>query len=280
MNISMLLLALASLALFTQASGVVRPDPPNNCSDCAEWNKPHDAFRVFGNTYYVGTGGLSSVLIESKEGLILIDGGLPQTAPLIDQGIRKLGFRTADIRLILNSHAHYDHAGGIAAIQRATGASVAAGPAGARALAQGGPTTDDPQYGFGVEANAYPKVANTRAVKDGEVLRVGELAVTAHLTPGHTPGGATWSWRSCEGATCKDIVYADSLTAVAAPNFRYSEDPKRVAAFRHSIAKVAALPCDILFTSHPAFNEQRSCRSYAANAEKALEKRLAEEKKD
>ena len=120
------------------------------------WNAAHEPFRVFGNTYYVGVAGLSSVLVASDQGLILLDGGLPQSAPLIDASIRKLGFRTEDVRLILNSHTHYDHAGGIAALQRVSGAIVAASASGARAIESGGPPADDPQYAFGKEANRFP----------------------------------------------------------------------------------------------------------------------------
>jgi metallo-beta-lactamase class B len=270
---------LTALVLLGQASSPVRPDPPIPCADCADWNAARQPYRVFGNTYYVGVKGLSAVLIASDRGLILIDAALPQSAPLVDENIRKVGFRTADIRLILNSHAHYDHAGGIAALQRASGAVVAASAAGARAIELGGPTADDPQYGLG---GKFPAVAKVRAVADGQVVRVGDLAVTAHLTPGHTPGATTWSWRSCEGTRCKDVVYADSLNAVSAPAFRFTGDGKHpgiVEEFRRSIAKVAALPCDVLLTVHPAFAEGQTCRTYAAGAAKRLDARIAQERK-
>jgi len=96
---------------------------------------------------------------------------------------RKLGFRTEDLRLIVNSHAHYDHAGGIAALQRASGAIVAASASGARAIESGGPTADDPQYAFGKDANGFPSAKGVQVVTDGETLSVGNLSVTAHLTP-------------------------------------------------------------------------------------------------
>ena len=203
------------------------------------------------------------------------------SAPLIDANIRKLGFRTGAIRLILNSHAHYDHAGGIAALQRASGAIVAASPDGARALERGEPVPEDPQAAFGA-SNRFPAVHNVRVVKDGEVLRVGAIEVTAHLTPGHTPGSTTWSWQACEGPRCRQVVYADSLNAVSAPGFRFSGDrthPDLVPSFRRSIDKVAALPCDILLTVHPAFAKENTCRTYAQNAMKRLEQRVAEERK-
>ena len=94
-------------------------------------------------------------------------------------------------------------------------------------------------------------------VQDGEIVRLGELAITAHLTPGHTPGSTTWSWRSCEGERCLDVVYADSLNAVSLPGFRFTGDatrPSLVPSFERSIDVVAALPCDILLAVHPGFS--------------------------
>jgi metallo-beta-lactamase class B len=179
-----LLVPIATAARRTE----LKADPPKACEFCAAWNVAQEPFRVFGNTYYVGVAGLSSVLIASDKGLILLDGGLPQSAPLIDASICKLGLRTENVRLIVNSHAHYDHCGGIAALQRASGAIVAASASGARAIESGKPTADDPQYAFGNDANGFPPVKHVNVVADGEALRVGDLAITAHLTPGHTPG--------------------------------------------------------------------------------------------
>lgn len=272
-------LALSLLVTSGQTSSTLQPDPPIDCESCAEWNAPREPYKVFGNTYYVGVAGLSAVVIASPSGLILLDGGLPQSAPVIDANIRRLGFRTGDIKLIVNSHAHYDHAGGIAALQRASGAEVAMSAKGAAALERGQPTPDDPQYVEG--SNRFPAVRNVRAVREGEVLRVGDLAITAHLTPGHTPGGTSWSWRSCEGSTCRNIVYADSLTPVSNPGFKFTGDAKTpaiAAEFRSSIEKVGALPCDVLISTHPAAAEGKSCRTYAEVAMKNLEKRIAEER--
>ena len=295
MTLRVLVIALAAVASFGQGRSSVVSDPAIACGQCEAWNAPQGPFRVFGDTYYVGTAGLSAVLITSDNGLILLDGALPQSARLIDQNIRAMGFRTEDLRLIVNSHAHFDHAGAIAALQRASGAVVAASPAGARALEQGQPVSDDPQAG----SSAFPPAKRVRVVTDGEVLRVGTLAITAHLTPGHTPGSTTWTWRSCEGSRCLNIVYADSLNAVSSPGFRFTGDvthPSRIESFRKSIAKVAALPCDILLTVHqefasmskklalraqqPATNpfiDANACRAYAATASKSLDRRIAEE---
>ena len=272
-----------------------KSDPPKMCSACPGWNAPVDPFRVFGNTYYVGTQGLSSVLITSENGHILLDGALPESAERIDANIRKLHFDLKDVKLIVNSHAHYDHAGGIHALQAASGAAVAASASGASALGRGENTTDDPQFGFGHDSNEFPRVGRVRVVRDGDVLRVGALAITAHLTAGHTPGSTTWTWKSCEESRCLDIVYVDSLNAVSAPAFKYSNDRPRVAAFRKSIATVAALPCDVMISVHPEFSklfeklarraaghadamtDPRSCHDYAQSMSDLLDRRLAQE---
>jgi metallo-beta-lactamase class B len=224
---------------------------------------------------------------------------LPQSAPLIAANIERVGFRVQDIKLILNSHTHYDHAGGIAALVRASGAQVAASPASKLALERGGPMEDDPQFAFGPAANNYPPVANVREIKDGETLRVGPLAVTAHFTPGHTPGGTSWTWRACEKQRCLDIVYSDSFTAVSAEGFRFSGDEvhgSRVDSFLHSIEVVANLPCDVLLAPHPVtydldaklerwkqdpkvnpLVDPGGCKAYAATARANLAKRITEE---
>jgi metallo-beta-lactamase class B len=269
-----------------------KSDPPIMCGNCPSWNEPIDPFRIFGNTYYVGTSRLSSVLVTSDRGHVLLDGGLPQSAEQIDNHIRRLGFRLEDVRLIVNSHAHFDHAGGIHALQHVSRATVAASASGALALKQGEPTSDDPQYGFHVE---FPRVPKVRTVRDGETLRVGTLAITARLTPGHTPGSTTWTWTSCEGSRCLHVVYADSLNAVVGPDFKYSTDPARVAAFRASIAAVGALPCDVIVSVHPdftdvagklgrrasgetdAFVNPQGCREYAESNARVLERQLAAE---
>ena len=135
---------------------------------------------------------------------MLIDGGLTQSAPGIAANIEKLGFRLEDVKLIVNSHTHYDHAGGIAALQRASGAQVAASPAAKRALEGGGPTEDDPQFGFGPRAQQLPgSCQRPRHHADGETLRVGDIAITVHFTPGHTPGGTSWTWSPAMATTAR-----------------------------------------------------------------------------
>ncbi|MDE2087491.1 MAG: subclass B3 metallo-beta-lactamase, partial [Xanthomonadaceae bacterium] len=245
-------------------------------------------------TWYVGPHGLTSLLVDTGHGLALFDGDLPESAPLIEAHIRALGFRLRDVKWILNSHPHADHAGGIAALQAASGAQVLSSAAGARELALGGADRSDPQFG---SIPDYPPVKQARVVRDGETVRLGNLAVTAHYTPGHTAGSTSWTWTSCEGRRCLRIAYADSLSAVSAPGYRFLDHPAYVAGFRRALATVAALPCDILLTPHPDASgfwekvarrkshadvapviDPQACRDYAADAGKDLDARLAKER--
>jgi metallo-beta-lactamase class B len=230
------------------ASGRQAPPP---CQACAEWNQPQTPFHIFANTYYVGPRGLSVILVTSDQGHVLIDAALPESAAAIASSVRALGFKVEDIRLILNSHVHFDHAGGMAELQRMSGATVMATPWSASVLTSGVVPRSDPQFGL---APPIARVQKIGMVVDGETLRVGSLAVTAHETPGHTPGGTSWTWRSCEGAVCVDFVYADSLTAVSADGFLFTnsrEYPHAVADFERSFRTLETVACGILLTPHP-----------------------------
>ena len=177
------------------APATLVPDPPANCTSCAEWNAPRKPFKVYGNTYFVGPAGVSAVLITSPQGHILIDGALQESVTHIDANIRALGFKTTDSKLILTSHGHYDHVGGVHALQRYTGATVIASVDTARALALGAPVPEDPQAPR-LPVDYFPKVERVRTVKDGETVRVGPVGMTANAVPGHTPGATTWTWQS------------------------------------------------------------------------------------
>jgi metallo-beta-lactamase class B len=290
------------LALLTATQCVAAAEAAAFVIDSAttqKWNRPHAAQKIYGNTYYVGTEGLSSILIKTDAGLFLLDGDLVQSAPLIEANLASLGLDVKRIKYIANSHAHFDHAGGIAGLQRDSSATVLASPSGAKALREGHAVTDDPQFGYSDLAK-FPPVSNVRTVRDGETIELGNTKITAHFTPGHTPGSTTWTWQSCEAGQCLDIVYADSLNSISAPGFRYTatQDHADVSErFRTSIRTVAALPCDIMLTVHPdasgmleklarlesalapnPFIDKTTCVNYAASAGKMLEKRIADEK--
>lgn len=223
-----------------------------NCSSCAEWNRPQTPFRIFGNTYYVGPHGLSSILIVSKAGNILIDGALPESAGQIVANIRSLGFRIEDVKIIVNSHVHFDHAGGIAELQRVSGARVYASPWSAAVMKRGAVPRDDPQYGT---ISAIVPVRKVTELHDGETLKVGSILLTAHFTPGHTSGGTSWTWESCEANVCYAMVYADSLTPISAPGFYFSKHAQLMQGFEKSFTFLETTPCDILITPHPEASE-------------------------
>lgn len=270
---------------------LTRSYPPDDCPSCAEWDEPQKPFRIHGQTYYVGTRGLAALLITSPDGHVLIDGGLPSSAPLILDNVRTLGFAPGDIRLILNSHPHFDHAGGIAGLQRASGARVAASEPSAPVLERGASLVGDPQHG---ELLDFPAVSKVARFADGDTLRVGSIAVTAHLTPGHAPGGTSWTWRSCDPAGCLDVVYADSQTPISADGFRFSDSrdyPDAVADFERGLSTLETIRCDILITPHPGASslwervergrlvDAEACDRYAATGRRQLERRLEAERR-
>lgn len=266
------------------------------CANCTPLSKAQPPFRIFGNTYYVGTHSLSSVLITSPAGHVLIDGDLPESAGLIAGNIRLLGFRMEDVKLIVNSHVHFDHAGGIADLQRQSGARVVASEWSAEVLSKGGVGKGDPQYGT---LQPIAAVKNVSTFRDGESLHVGEITITPHLTAGHTPGGTSWTWKTCEGSVCYNMVYADSLNPISAPGFRFTksrEYPQAIEDFEKSFAFLEATPCDVLITAHPEvsgfwdrlalrekgvkpdpFIDSGACRKLAESAREKLRQRLADE---
>ena len=137
------------------------------------------------------------MLIDTGAGIVLLDGGLPQSAELIANNIRELGFDPADIRFIGISHVHYDHVGGVAALQRISGADVIASHEGAKPLRIGALLRDDPQFGGGLNGQTFPAVDDVIAMHDGTHFEIGDVVFTLVYTPGHTTGGTCWTWQSC-----------------------------------------------------------------------------------
>ena len=265
----------------------------HSCANDPTWTAAQTPFRIYGNTWFVGPRGLGVFLITAPTGDVLIDGGVPQDAKLIEGNIWTLGIKLRDIKWILNSHAHCDHAGGIAQLARDTGAQVIAGAADTALLARGG--HDDPEYG---DRFLFPPVHVTRKVTDGERLRLGDLVLTVHSTPGHTKGNTTWTWTSCDGKRCLHMVDVGSLSA---PDFKLignAKYPDAVNDFRYSFAMVAALPCDIALAPHPemvdfwervakrkqgdanVLIDSTLCRAYASDSRNSFETQLAKERAD
>lgn len=279
----------AAMADDAIAAGNAGATDAKACAADAGWDAPSPPYRLHGDTWYVGTCGITALLVTSPQGHILLDGGTAQGAGLIEDNIRAAGFRIEDVRWIVGTHEHFDHAGGIAALQAASGATVGAREPAARVLERGGSDRSDPQY---AQLDPMAPVAGVRRIGDGEVLALGPLRLTAHATPGHAPGGTSWTWRSCEGDACLDIAYVDSLSALSDDQWRFTDHPDYVADFRRSLDTVATLPCDILVTPHPAASGLWSrigptanqplatagaCSTYAGQARARLEQRLAGE---
>ncbi len=257
------------------------------CDGKNGWSDPAPPINIVANVYQVGSCGIVAVLITSDDGHILIDGATEQAAPHIASNIKRLGIKLKDIRYILSSHEHWDHAGGIPELQRMTGAQIVALPAAKTAFESGRVTAEDPQAEVHPEFEA---VSDVQAIEDGEEIQLGSLKLTAHATFGHAPGSTSWTWQSCEDENCYAVVYADSLTAVSGDSYRFSDHPSYVASFSNSLKKVAAFDCDILITPHPsasnlynriagngALVDPQACKKYAKQAHEYLDARLLRE---
>ncbi len=259
------------------------------CEGKEDFSAPAPPARLYGNTYYVGTCTVSALLITSPQGHVLVDAVTEQAAPAILANIRALGFKPEDVRWIVTSHEHFDHVGGLAALKQATGAKVALSAAAAAVLATGKVDPADSQAGWLKEHDFAPVKAD-RIVAPGAVVAVGPLRLTMTATPGHTTGSSSWTWQSCAGKQCRTVSYIDSISALAAPPYRFSDHPEVVARFRRTFAAIAARRCGILVTPHPSVSHlfermlgdeplasPDACRSYAAMGRKGLDAQLAKE---
>jgi metallo-beta-lactamase class B len=261
------------------------------CKGKDGWADPAPPARIYENTYYVGTCGITVLLIATPNGHTLIDGGPPEAAPLVLANIRKLGFRPRDVVRIVGSHEHADHMGGFAALKAKTRAEIALRAPAVSVLASGRADPADPQAGT---LPAIPPVQADWFIADKTALRI---AANDHMwlyvvaTPGHTDGGTSYWWRKGGKWTpTRDLAYVDSLTAVSREGYRFTDHPERVAPFRATFERVAEMPCDILITPHPGASnlfarlagdaplvDPAGCKRLAESATAALDRRLASE---
>jgi metallo-beta-lactamase class B len=213
------------------------------------WNQPVEPFRIVGNLYYVGASDITSFLITTPEGNILLDSGFEETVPLIRDSVKKLGFRMEDVKLLLNTHSHFDHAAGLAALKEITGAKLVTMDAEAPLLARGGKG----DFRFGDDL-AYPPVQADRIIHNGDTVTLGGTTLTAHLTPGHTPGCTTWTMKVTDGGKSYDVVFVGSATinpgVVLMNNPKY---PQIAADYARTFKVLAKLPCDIFLAAHGSF---------------------------
>ena len=289
--------ALAALLASGCASAEVPPTetaqlaPPASdwvaaCEDWDEWDKPGPPFRIHGDSFYVGTCGIAAILVTAPQGHVLIDTGTEAGAETVLANVARLGFDPKDIAVLLSSHEHFDHVGGAALVQQRTGAKRYASAPAAAVLASGRASGDDPQAGM---HDPMTPAHVSRILAPGETVEVGPLRLTMIATPGHTPGAVSWQWQSCDGADCRSIVYADSLSPVSADDYRFSDHAAYLAAYRAGLVDLAALDCDILLTPHPSASQMRerlvtgdladanACKAYAASIDARIDERLAAE---
>ncbi len=213
-----------------------------------EWNKPVPPFRIAGNLYYVGAIEITSYLITTPQGHFLLDGGFVETAPQIERNIVQLGFKLTDVKYLLNSHAHYDHAGGLAELKKSTGAKFVASEGDAGLLRKGG--RGDFRFG---DTLLFPPVEPDKIILDGESLRLGDQVTTAHLTPGHTKGTTTWTTKIRDGATTYQVVFVGSQSSLDYKFVGQESYPGIAADFVKSFAILKSLPCDIFLAAHGSF---------------------------
>jgi metallo-beta-lactamase class B len=212
-------------------------------------NQPVEPFRIIGNIYYVGANDITSYLIVTPAGMILIDGGYVETAPMIRANIAELGFDIHDVKILLNSHAHFDHAGGLAALKRASGAEFYASAADLPMLARGG--VDDPQFG---DRFLFPPIEADHVVRDGDRITLGDTTLVAHITPGHTKGCTTWTMSTTDQQKRYNVVFVCSASVPS--EYNVVTNPKYLNAaadYRRTFAILSKLPCDVFLGSHASF---------------------------
>src|SRR5215470_4673968 len=282
MRQSALILSLAAL-LFLPLNADSQSDATSRA-----WNQPVKPFHIIGDIWYVGASGVTSFLITTSGGHILLDSGLPETVPQIKQNVAALGFKLADIKILLNSHAHYDHAGGLAELKELTGAKLMATEADAELLARGG--KDDFQWG---DKYSYKPVKADRVLRDGDRVELGEVRLTARLTPGHTKGSTTWTMKVNEEGKQYDVVFSTSVSTPGYTLVNNEKYPGIVDDYRRTFQILKSLPCDVFLGPHAEFFSMKEkkarmekgtkpnpfidpagYREYVANGERDFQKTL------
>jgi metallo-beta-lactamase class B len=219
-------------------------------------------FHIVGNIYYVGASDVTSFLIVTSAGDILLDGGFVQTAPQIEANIRKLGFKLSDVKILLNSHAHFDHAGGLAELKRLTGARLVAMQGDAALLARGGRG----DFYFG-DRLTFPPIKPDRVIRDGDTVTLGNVTMTAHLTAGHTRGCTTWTTTAKENGKPLHVVFIGSMSVLSGYRLVGRESyPGMTADYERSFRLLRSLPCDVFLASHGQFFDLTRKREALAHA--------------
>lgn len=212
-----------------------------------EWNKPVAPFQIVGNVYYVGMAGVSSFLIKTPAGAIVVDGALPESAPLIALNLRTLGVTMRDVKYLLNTHAHFDHAGGLAGLKKETGAAVVASAVDAADL-EAGRSVDFGKHGD----SPFPAVKVDRRIKDGETLELGGIKLTAHATPGHTRGCTSWTMRTDDAAGHPvEVIFHCSTSVPGYVLVKNAKYPTIVGDYRKTFERLGKMHADVFLAPHP-----------------------------
>ena len=256
-------LVLLSVAVLS-FSLVLFPAHTQNLSDhkslLEAWNQPFKPFRIIGNIHYVGTNNLACYLITTPAGHILLDTAMQESGPIIRENIAALGYKLKYIRIILSSHAHFDHVAGHADMKAATGAQVYAMGADAATLESGGTKGFHP-------LTPYKPVKVDRVLKDGEIVRLGNVALTAHLTPGHTEGNTTWTTTVEEDGKKYEVVFVGSMSINPGVHLvNYSAWPNIAEAYAKSFQILKSLRCDVFLGPHAPFFNMEAKVGMLANA--------------
>jgi metallo-beta-lactamase class B len=236
---------LGLLGVAAAASALAAPaaQPPH-----PTWTQPVKPFLVAPHIYYVGTKGLSAYLITSRDGAILLDGTLKENASLIERNIESVGIPLKSVKWLISDHAHNDHVGALAQIKLDTGASFAASAGDKVALERGMPRGDT---NYDLTGFDWPPIKVDRVIGDGENIAVGGVVLTAHLTPGHTPGCTSWTMTVRDGKRPLRVLFLCSITVAGNKLVGNRTYPTIVADYENTFAKLSKMKADIVLTSHP-----------------------------
>jgi metallo-beta-lactamase class B len=207
---------------------------PASADDPPDWSTPVKPFRIAGNVYYVGTQGLAAYLIVSNQGAILLDGTTAANAPLIERNIEAVGVPLHDVKRLISDHAHQDHVGALAQIKQDSGAEFVAS-AGDRWALEHGRVRGDTNY----RPKPFAPIKVDRVVRDGETIQLGDVTLTANLTPGHTPGCTSWSTTVQERRRQLNVLFLCSITVAGNILVGNRAYPQIVADYRATYAKLA-----------------------------------------
>jgi metallo-beta-lactamase class B len=247
---------LAALAILS-ASGATRAARAQSRAQLESLNRPIPPFHIIGNVYYVGASDLASYLVVTPAGDILLDGGLATTAPQIERNIQTLGFKLSDVKILLNSHAHLDHAGGLAELKQKTGGQLVLMAGDAETIAEG-------------DGGAFPPAKADRVIHDGDTVSLGGVTMTPHLTPGHTRGCTTWTMVTTDRGKLYHVVFVGSASVL--PSYRLIDRPNSPATYpgiaadyEKTFRVLRSLPCDVFLAAHGSFYDLTAKRKAMAS---------------